>query len=320
MTPSSRVPGREALALQGEEAGQRAEARRRSGRSNVARRSGRPAPRRMPSRHALFPIPLGRRNPRQHRGARRVGRPPSPSLGVAGRVAREPRPRGRPEHAEADLHPLVERMPLPRAARGRGEACGCCAPRGSRSVSRDRPSAGPRRGRVDRDHVGRQLLDQPGETVEADPRHDAQRDAPLVEQHEIEALADADVDPQRAHGRRLRPALASEELEEVAPGQDAERLARPWSRRGPRCVRARERHLDRRVPLHHRDRRAPSPRRRRTGARPDRGTPAPAARGRGSTRRTATRRSTPRGRPAPARSRAPAGSRRPGAPCRARSP
>ena len=156
-----------------------------------------------------------------------MGTPPSPFLGVAGGIAREPCPGRRPEHPETDLHPLVERVALAPAT-----------PLGVSNAAdvelRERPLRQPGAAasapipavRRSRSTSGAISSISPGDPL--DPTFGTTRDgyASLVEQHQVESLADADVDPQRAHGRTLRPALASEELQQVAPGQDAQRLAR----------------------------------------------------------------------------------------------
>ncbi len=130
---------------------------------------------------------------------------------ISSRMAGEPRPRGDPEDPEADLHPLVEAYASSVRPRRRVEAVDVeLRERPLRQTGPAPHCPAPRR--IDRDHVGRQLVDQPGHTLGADLRHDAHRHATVVHQHEVETFADTDVDPERAHRRRSRPTLAGEEL------------------------------------------------------------------------------------------------------------
>ena len=174
----------------------------------------------------------------------------------------------------------------------------------SRSVRRDRPDAAHRGGESIAMTSGRRSRIRRSTSGTRTCETTCSGHAALVQQHEVESLADPDVDPERTHRQRWALPTVGEEVQQVAPGQHAEHLARLGDQHGGPVLQLGERRLDRVVPLHHRDRRAPSPRRRRPAGRRDRGRPAPAARGRGSNPRTASRRHPPRARPAPGRCRA----------------
>ena len=160
----------------------------------------------------------------------------------------------------------------------------------SRSVRRDRPDAAHFGGESIAMTSGRRSrIRRPLGTRHV--RGHLQRHQAFVQEHQIESFADPDVDPQGPHRpRSLDLATVGQEVQQVAPGQHAEHLARLGDQDGRPVLHLGERRLDRAGPTPRRGSVGPSLRRRRPAARRDRGRPAPAARGRGSTRRTPSRR------------------------------
>ncbi len=274
-----------------------------------------------PSRHACFRAPLGA-SPPARTTALACGKT---SMRLALRAARavggEPGLRRLGEHLEPHLHPVEERG-CPRRARALGVLNDwMLRAASSRSVRRDRPDAAQRGRGIDRDHVGPEVADQALGDVSGPERArtTCSGTRPLVQQDQIESLADPDVDAQGPHGRSaLALPTVGQEVQQVAPGQHAEHLALLGDQDGRARAPARRTPTRSGGPTPPWRSVGPSPRRRRPAGRRDRGTRAPATRGRGSSPRTTSRRHPRREPPAPGRCRAPAGRRRPGEPSRGR--
>ena len=219
MTPSWRVARSEPLALERQESGERGE--RRVDPVDRGQLVGAHALR---VQDALAPRALRdafrRQAARQHDGRRvREDLHGAPSRRAAA-VRREPALVRRAEDLEPDLHPREERVAASVGLRRGVERLDVA--RRELSLGPAGTSAGrPPRGRVDRHDVGVELVDQRADLLGAGVRPNRQRDPSLVHQDEVQAFRDADVDPERSHGR-VRASVAG------APGSPADRS---WSRR-----------------------------------------------------------------------------------------
>ena len=237
MTPSCGSPGREALPLERQEPRQGRERR-----VDAVDRGQLVGPNALGVQDPFAPDPLGSPFRRQGAGQdhrRRVREHlQGASLRRAGSVRGEAVLVRDAEHLEPHFHPREERVAASLGLGRRVERLDVAGRQLAFGPSRA-PGGGPSRRGVDRHDVRTELVDQRADLEGPHVRPHRERHPPLVHQHEVQSLRDADVDPERTHGR-VRASVAG------GPGSRAGRSAS--TRPGPvppssRARRARARAL-----------------------------------------------------------------------------